>query len=320
MGLAAFALFILLAKIVDDAMGYIAIADVVNPDTLMTSDGRNLEEQSAAELSALLRERTDTRGKHYVSTDRLFSAFLKDVAQTQAAPAVLPDLTISDILDAGQSYPPDWAERTVFDLRLPTTVERAKRDETARADIALLLEQNLNSARLLQLVYSDIVQFELLRSWELIESLTQRGRIQRIAAEEYPNAHLEFYSWINGDFLSTPISNQALTTGIRVAILGSLWMLLIAISVSLPLGVGAAIYLEEYARDGRHGRLLRTVNNFIETNIRNLAGVPSIIYGMLGLAVFVRALEHITSGGFMGMTDSDGRTILSAGMTMALLI
>ena len=154
----------------------------------------------------------------------------------------------------------------------------------------------------------------------MIESLTQRGRIQRIAAEEYPNAHLEFYSWINGDFLSTPISNQALTTGICVAILGSLWMLLIAISVSLPLGVGAAIYLEEYARDGRHGRLLRTVNNFIETNIRNLAGVPSIIYGMLGLAVFVRALEHITNGGFMGMTDSDGRTILSAGMTMALLI
>ena len=233
---------------------------------------------------------------------------------------MLPDLTISDILDAGQSCPPDWAERTVFDLRLPTTVERAKRDETAHADIALLLEQNLNSARLLQLVYSDIVQFELLRSWNLIESLTQRGRIQRIAAEEYPNAHLEFYSWINGDFLSTPSSNQALTTGIRVTILGSLWMLLIAISVSLPLGVGAAINLEEYARDGRHGRLLRTVNNFIETNIRNLAGVPSIIYGMLGLAVFVRALEHITSGDFMGMTDSDGRTILSAGMTMALLI
>ena len=245
----------------------------------------------------------------------IMAAFLLGISR-----AVGETMIVALAAGAGQSYPPDWAERTIFDLRLPTTVERAKRDETARADIALLLEQNLNSARLLQLVYSDIVQFELLRSWNLIESLTQRGRIQRIAAEEYPNAHLEFYSWINGDFLSTPISNQALTTGIRVAILGSLWMLLIAISVSLPLGVGAAIYWEEYARDGRHGRLLRTVNNFIETNIRNLAGVPSIIYGMLGLAVFVRALEHITSGGFMGMTDSDGRTILSAGMTMALLI
>ena len=222
---------------------------------------------------------------------------------------MLRDLTISGILDTGQSYPQDWAERTVFDLHLPTNVERAKRDEAARADITMLLEQNLNSARLLQLVYSDIVQFELLRSWNLIESLTQRGRIQRIVAQEYPNARLEFYSWLNGDFLSTPSSNQALTAGVRVAILGSLWMLLIAIGFSLPLGVGAAIYLEEYARDGRHGRFLRTVNNFIETNIRNLAGVPSIIYGMLGLAVFVRALERITSGSFVGMTDSDGRTI-----------
>ena len=222
---------------------------------------------------------------------------------------MLRDLTISGILDTGQSYPQDWAERTVFDLRLPTNVERAKRDEAARADITMLLEQNLNSARLLQLVYSDIVQFELLRSWNLIESLTQRGRIQRIVAQEYPNARLEFYSWLNGDFLSTPSSNQALTAGVRVAILGSLWMLLIAIGFSLPLGVGAAIYLEEYARDGRHERFLHTVNNFIETNIRNLAGVPSIIYGILGLAVFVRALERITSGSFVGMTDSDGRTI-----------
>ena len=80
------ALFILLVKIVDDAMGYIAIADVVDPDTLMTVDGRKLKEQSAAQLSNLLRERTDERGKHYVSTDRLFNAFLKDVAQTQPQP------------------------------------------------------------------------------------------------------------------------------------------------------------------------------------------------------------------------------------------
>lgn len=319
-GIAAVALFILLAKIVDDAMGYIAIADVVSPEALVTFDGRPLEEQSSAELGAWLRDLRDEQGNFYVSTDRLFNAFLDDVAINQAAPAELRDLTLSEILNAGQTFPEEWTERTVLDLRLPSNVERAQRDITARADITSLLELNLNSAQLLQLVYSDIIQFDLLQSWNLIASVTQRSQIKQTVAEEYPHARLEFYSWLNGDFLTTPSSNQALTAGVRVAILGSLWMLLIAIGVSLPLGVGAAIYLEEYARIGSQSRFLSSVNNFIETNIRNLAGVPSIMYGMLGLAVFVRAFEQITSGSFVGMTDSDGRTILSAGLTMALLI
>ena len=319
-GIAALALLILLAKIADDAFGYIAIADVVNPETLVTSDGRLLEDQTHAGVGTWLRNLQDDQGNFYVSTDRLFNAFLEDVAYSQAAPAELRELTLSNLLNAGQTYPEEWAERTVFDLRLPSIVERAQRDLTARADITWLLELNLSSVQLLQLVYSDIVQFELLQSWNLIESITQRSKIKKTVAEEYPHARLEFYSWLNQDFLTTPSSNQALTAGVRVALLGSLWMLLIAIGFSLPLGVGAAIYLEEYARHGNQSKLLSSVNNFIETNIRNLAGVPSIIYGMLGLAVFVRALEQITSGSFIGMTDSDGRTILSAGLTMSLLI
>jgi len=86
-------------------------------------------------------------------------------------------------------------------------------------------------------------------------------------------------------------------------LLGSLWVIFITILFSFPIGVGAAIYLQEYASD-------TPLNNLIETNIRNLAGVPSIIYGLLGLAIFVRTLGTITQG----------RTILSAGLTMALLI
>jgi phosphate transport system permease protein len=73
------------------------------------------------------------------------------------------------------------------------------------------------------------------------------------------------------------------------------------------------VYLEEYSTRSRISRL-------IQTNIDNLAGVPSIIYGMLGLAIFVRALEPLTSGAAFGLTDTNGRTILSAGLTMALLI
>jgi phosphate transport system permease protein len=67
-------------------------------------------------------------------------------------------------------------------------------------------------------------------------------------------------------------------------------MIIIVIAVSFPIGVAAAIYLEEYARADRW------YNRIIEVNIYNLAGVPSIIYGLLGLAVFVRILEPITSG------------------------
>jgi len=85
---------------------------------------------------------------------------------------------------------------------------------------------------------------------------------------------------------------------------------------AIPLGVGAAIYLEEYAGNSRLARI-------IETNINNLAGVPSIIYGMLGLTVFVRLLEKLTSGELFGLVDpttANGRTVLSAGLALALLI
>jgi phosphate transport system permease protein len=79
----------------------------------------------------------------------------------------------------------------------------------------------------------------------------------------------------------------------------------------------AAIYLEEYATADNW------LNRLIQTNINNLAGVPSIIYGILGLAIFVRALEPVTSGSIFGAVDpttANGRTILSAGLTLGLLV
>ena len=105
--------------------------------------------------------------------------------------------------------------------------------------------------------------------------------------------------------------------GIRTAIFGSLWVLAFTILFAFPVGVAAAIYLEEYATDNRMNRLIRT-------NINNLAGVPSIIYGMLGLAIFVRVLERFTSGSAFGAGEpgavANGRTILSAGLTLGLLV
>ena len=107
-------------------------------------------------------------------------------------------------------------------------------------------------------------------------------------------------SW---DFITSFPSVTPENAGIWPALLGSLWLLLITTIVSVPLGVGAAIYLEEYAPDNWLTRL-------IEINISNLAGVPSIIYGLLGLAIFVNLLVPITGG----------ESVISGALTLSLLI
>jgi phosphate transport system permease protein len=167
-----------------------------------------------------------------------------------------------------------------------------------------------------QLVLERIVKYDVKHTWSLWESLTRSSEIKKEAAENYPNAKLQFISWFTSDFISRPQSSEALTAGVRTAILGSLWTILFTILLAFPLGVGAAIYLEEYASDNWLNRLIRT-------NINNLAGVPSIVYGILGLAIFVRTLEPLTSGAIFGLVDpttANGRTVLAAGLTLGLLV
>ncbi|MDO9302666.1 MAG: phosphate ABC transporter permease PstA [Anaerolineales bacterium] len=147
----------------------------------------------------------------------------------------------------------------------------------------------------------------------MTDSILRGSEIKAEVAKKYPEAKLEFRSWLRPVFLTTPMSSKAEFAGVRTAILGSLWMVGIAILFALPIGTGAAIYLQEYAPKNFLSRI-------IQTNINNLAGVPSIVYGMLGLAIFVRALEPFTSGSMFGMTDTNGRTILSAGLTMGILV
>jgi phosphate transport system permease protein len=91
--------------------------------------------------------------------------------------------------------------------------------------------------------------------------------------------------------------------GIYPALIGSLWLLGLTGLISVPLGLGAAVYLEEYAEDTR-------VNSMIEINISNLAGVPSVIYGLLGLGIFVELLAPVTGGG----------SVLTGALTLSLLI
>ncbi len=173
-----------------------------------------------------------------------------------------------------------------------------------------------SQAEVYDLVFERVVEPEVAKTWTLFASLFQRKQVFAEVAVDYPQAAISFTFWINTDFLTHPQSSDALFAGIRTAILGSLWTIAITILVALPLGIGAAIYLEEYARNN-------WLNRIIQTNINNLAGVPSIIYGILGLAIFVRALEPLTSGAIFGIGDpltAKGRTILSAGLTLALLI
>jgi phosphate transport system permease protein len=167
-----------------------------------------------------------------------------------------------------------------------------------------------------QLIVERVIRPEIVGVWNLWPSLTQADEIRATVAQEHPDAELEFVSWLTSDFVARPQTSEALTAGVRTAILGSLWTILFAILLAFPVGTGAAIYLEEYATDN-------WLNRLIQTNINNLAGVPSIIYGILGLAIFVRTLEPLTSGEVFGIVDpttANGRTVLSAGLTLGLLV
>jgi phosphate transport system permease protein len=206
-------------------------------------------------------------------------------------------------------------------------------DELGQDELITILQQHLSAGRFTQLereaplatrsldevyelVYLEVLKPNVVKSWLFINSIFNAEQIRVEAATNYPQAQLVFKTWLTSDFIRDPQSSMPLQAGVRTALLGSLWTILATILVAFPLGVGAAIYLEEYAVDNR-------LNRFIQTNINNLAGVPSIIYGMLGLAIFVRALAPFTSGQLLGLGDgsvANGRTILSAGLTLALLV
>ncbi len=169
---------------------------------------------------------------------------------------------------------------------------------------------------LMGLVEERVIKPQIVKTWPLVESILHGSAIKQAWKEKNENVTVEFRAWVNPSFLSSPQSSKPIQAGIRPAIIGSLMTILITILVAFPIGVGAAIYLEEYASNSRF-------NRFIKTNISNLAGVPSIIYGMLGLALFVRLCEPFTSGTMFGAADpttANGRTILSAGLTLSLLI
>ena len=122
----------------------------------------------------------------------------------------------------------------------------------------------------------------------------------------------EAVAWLNLDgtsiktLLTDIPSSKAVNSGLFPAIVGTLWVMGICIFVSFTVGVSAAIYLEEYSGGSRAAQL-------IQTNIQNLAAVPSIVYGILGLSIFVAFFVLVAPG-------NDGKNVSAAGLTLALLI
>ncbi|WP_276497635.1 phosphate ABC transporter permease PstA [Pontibacter litorisediminis] len=105
---------------------------------------------------------------------------------------------------------------------------------------------------------------------------------------------------LDWDFLSSLPSRRASRAGILTAWVGTLWILVLTTIIAFPLGVAAGVYLEEYGKKNKWA-------NFLEINIANLAGVPSIIYGLLGLEIFVRQMRL-------------GGSLLAGALTLSLLI
>lgn len=110
----------------------------------------------------------------------------------------------------------------------------------------------------------------------------------------------EGFGWVDWQFLTNFPSRHAEEAGVKSALWGSVWMMTLTAVVAVPVGIATAVYLEEFAPKN-------FISSFIEINIANLAGVPSIIYGILGLAIFVRGMAL-------------GRCLLAGSLTMALLI
>jgi phosphate transport system permease protein len=111
---------------------------------------------------------------------------------------------------------------------------------------------------------------------------------------------IDGFSWIDWQFLDSFNSRFPERAGIKAALRGTLYLIVMVAAISVPIGISAALYLEEFAGQGRIAKI-------IEVNIANLSGVPSIVYGILGLAIFVRFFAF-------------DRSLVSGALTMSLLV
>lgn len=270
-GLALIALFL---NVANEAFGTIGVVNTIEPAAL--TGGRPLESLNNEELAAILLEHVGRR----------LRVLIRDTI-SQVPNEVFTKSSVAEIV-GDPAVDPSIADELLKSI--------------SRADQAALLAQYADNATLRRLTLEEVVEQQVIASFTLSDTIFNFAAIKaqiegpilddfkkRERRDEAEVTVMRFHSWLDSDFLSTPMSSTPALAGVRTALIGSAGLMIVVALVALPIGVGAAIYLEEYAHHG-------LVNRIIETNVRNLAGVPSIIYGMLGLAIFVRALAPFSSG------------------------
>lgn len=173
--------------------------------------------------------------------------------------------------------------------------------------------EDLPSSDLRDIAEQFVFRPTIVKAWSLTESIARQDEITAVAAEN--EGIVRFRSWVSPQLIVSPLDRDPLKSGVRTALLGSIWIVGLSLLIAFPIGVATAIYLNEYTSDSWFSRFLRA-------NIETMAAVPSIIYGILGLALFVRILGPFTSGAILGSGEGEsaGRTILSASLTLAVLV
>lgn len=290
--LAVVALLILLYTIINDSFGLVAIVNATEPEEAVALAGFDPETTSLSDL-----------GKDDLVV-LLQGAISNNVGRR---------------LEREQRF---YSDRLVFEPRDSWDEVCAGADPPAGCT-----SEARDRADLLALVDERVIQPDVIVAAELVPSLLDPEGFEAeveelfvVAPERFgeytiDQVQYEWRAWLNTDFLVRRTNATPEITGVRTAVLGSAWLMLITLLFAVPIGVGAAIYLNEFAKPNR-------LTGLVQTNINNLAGVPSIIYGMLGLAVLVRTLQPLTSGSLFGAAaeSANGRTILSGGVTLGLLI
>lgn len=277
--LAVLALATLLFTIIDDSFGLVAIVNQEEPEAVVARLGHDPEQIG---LDALPKEDLMVALEGAINSN------------------------VGRRLEREQRF---FADRLVFESPAKWDELCASAEPPAGCTLPERSQQSVYLLVLERVVAPDIIASHGLfpsifdaAGFEAEVTAAFRDNPERFPDYTIDQVQFRWRAWLNKSFLTTPSSSIPELAGIRTAILGSAWLLLITVLFAVPVGVGAAIYLEEFAPKNR-------VTDLIQTNINNLAGVPSIVYGMLGLAVFVRVLEPLTRG----------RTVLSAGLTLGLL-
>ncbi len=170
-------------------------------------------------------------------------------------------------------------------------------DDRSRAAIAASIEGRRVDAR--GLLFRALLQACLLMTLALLAVL-----LITVAFDSTEQLTTRFWDFLGGTLRSQSGDDKL---GVHQGIYGSMWIAIIVALLAFPVGIGGAVYLEEYAPRNRF-------TSFIEVNIRNLAGVPSVVYGLLGLALLL-------NGQIFGLDRlTGGRSTLSGGITLAILV